>query len=315
MPDRQPEYCYVCGRGVNTLNPDDDQNLETIHIFKKPPISKNVNQRKTRKRRIGTQVTRANKLETIIDSDEVISNEGVWLEKITARKLEFISSYNYICHYCVIKVHHYKELSEEIEKIRNEIVEECELQSKARRIAGDEKLPKCKLRISKRKRDTNNGKRNKMPKESREKDIKTIDNPPKSEKDSKDINKNISDETNSTTNNNISISSRRSVRLKTSDEKIHLKESEEITNFDDVKEQSNTVEGTKNDKETISLKNSSPLPLSKSEYVESERCNESKQQQLKQTSIIDKSNSHPCEICKFYHLCQDTIQKYVFIKI
>ena len=299
MLDRQPEYCYVCGRGVNILSPDDDQNLERIHIFQKPPISKNVNQRKTRKRRIGTQVTRANKLEGIIDSDEVISNEGVWLEKITARKLEFIPSYNYVCHYCVIKVHHYKELYEEIEKIRNEFVEMCELQSKARRTAGDEKLPKCELKISKRRKNTNYCKRNKIPKESQENDLETIDNAPEPENDSKDINKSLFDETNSTTNNNTSISSRRSVRVKTSDEKIHLKENEETTNFDDVKEQSNAVEGIKNDKEIVPLKNSSPIPPSRSEYVESERCNESKQQQLKQTSIIDKSNSHPCEICKF----------------
>ena len=313
MPDRQPEYCYVCGRGVNVLSPDDGHNLETIHIFQKPPISKNVNQCKTRKQRIGTQVTRASKLEGRIDSGEVISNDGVWLEKITARKLEFIPSFNYICHYCVIKVHHYKELSEEIEKIKNEIVEECELQSKARRIASDEKLPKCKLRINKIKKDTNYGKRNKISKESQEKGIETIDNNPKPEKDSKDINKNLFDETNSTIDSKNSIPSRRSVRLKTSDEKIHFKESEETRNLDHVKELSNAVEGTKNDKEIVSSKTTSPIPLSKSEYLESERCNESKQQHLKQTSITDKSNSHPCEICKFDNLCHAAIPKYVLL--
>ena len=312
-------YCFVCGTGVSDLDTYKDQDqTSTFHIFRTIETTKCINERKTRKKRSRTKNAGDNNLTTERGSAESKTNEGVWLEKIMESKLEFNPICNSICYQCVGKVHHYQELSDELEMIRQEVLNMWEARSQKIGDIKDTKLSKTKIKKIKKLKGVTRTRPSKNPSDYQRNHSKTENENSLSEKDVSKSNDGAIDTQTSQgifrANSRIlqkpdgeiinpkgPFSSRRSVRIKASMVKATMKENEDvvITNPNRLKEQSEIELEDKGDGEIIPPKNFHSIQLSKNENAVSDKSNESKQLQLKQTSIMDKNTSHPCEICKF----------------
>lgn len=297
MADQPPLYCFVCGTSVSELEQNGEKNLTKIHIHQELKNTQIVHPRKAQKRKIRTKDPVEKDLQDITESSKSLTNEGICLERILKRKIQFSHHYNYICKSCVRKVHNYHELSEELEKIQNELVDMHEMRKKDTIPAKTIELSEQKIRKSSRKTFKGSTRRIRNPKESQTKNLTTAEKVSNAENISS---KDCEDDNEDRVKNNTSpVSSRRSVRIKENIETTNLKENKEVTARSTSKEKIELTIESKDDGEIATNKSSILAPTSRSENIISDKCNEMKQPQLKQTSILDKSTSHPCEICKY----------------
>ena len=297
MADQPPLYCFVCGTSVSELEQNGEKNFTKIHIPQELKNTQIVHPRRAQKRKIRTNDPVEKDLQDNTNSSESLTNEGICLERILKRKLQFSHNCNYICQSCVRKVHNYQELSEELEKIQNELVDMHEMRNKETITAEAIELSEQKIRKGSRKTVKGSTRRIRNQKEPQTKDLKTTEKVPNAENiSSKDCEDDNEDRIR---NNNSPVSSRRSVRIKENIETTNLKENKEVTAHSTSKEKIELTIETKDDGEIVTNKSSILAPSSRSENIAHDKSNELRQPQLKQTSILDKNSSHPCEICKY----------------
>ena len=120
-------HCYVCGRDLNPFVEKGKAGLVIIFNLQSNTDIPSVKARKYKTRK----AQKDNSLEMVINhqlniseqtSSKFITKEGVCLQTILERKLKYKPFQNYMCQECTGQIHQYKELSEELNNLKCQIM-------------------------------------------------------------------------------------------------------------------------------------------------------------------------------------------------